>query len=128
MSDSPTSRTLAECRKRGWQACVVERYIPAVKRKYDAFGFGDVLVMDQFPGSLLIQATTTAHMAERVTKIIEERTVAAREWLERGNRIEVWGWSKRGKAGKRKLWTVRRVDVFRGSREPLMTRVIYEAY
>ncbi len=110
MPTSPTQRTLAECRKREWRACVVEKWIPQVRRRVDVFGFGDILALDGNPGSLLIQATSTPHSANRVTKIREDCNAAAREWLQAGNRIEVWGWAKRGARGKRKLWTLR-VDV-----------------
>lgn len=111
MAASPTSRSLEECRKRGWLAHVVEKWIPHTRRRLDAFGFGDVLVMDGRPGSLLIQATSTPNMAARVTKIREECAEAARAWLAAGNRIEVWGWAKRGKAGERKRWTLRTVEI-----------------
>lgn len=108
---TPTTRTLAECRKRGWMAQTVEKFNHHTKRRIDVFGFGDVLVVDDVPGSLLVQATSTPNMGSRVRKICTECGPAARRWLERGNRIEVWGWAKRGKAGKRKLWTLRKVEI-----------------
>ena len=106
---SPTARTVAECRKRGWPATVVERFTGRVRR--DAFGFGDVLVLDGQPGALLIQCTTGAHVANRVTKIRTQCAEAAAVWLAAGNRIEVWGWALQGPAGSRKRWTLRRVLV-----------------
>lgn len=114
MSSSPTSRTLAECRKRGYLACVVEKWIPQTKRRLDVFGFGDVLAVDPATKStLLIQATSTANMSARVKKIMTECEESARTWLSpSSNFIEVWGWAKRGPAGKRKLWTLRRVALF----------------
>lgn len=111
---TPTARTLAECRKRGWPAYVCEKWIQAVKRRIDAFGFGDLLVLDGQPGALLIQATgetASGNVSTRVTKIRTECADAARAWLAAGNRIQVWGWGKRGAAGKRKLWTLREVPV-----------------
>lgn len=107
MATSPTQRTLAECRKLDWPACVVEKWVAQARKRIDAFGFGDLLVLDGEPGALLIQATTTANAPSRVTKIIEECNEAASAWLKAGNRITVWGWAKRGAAGKRKLWTLK---------------------
>jgi hypothetical protein len=88
-------------------AYVAEKWIPGANVRRDAFGFGDVLVLDGKPGSLLIQATVTGSMASRRTKIIGKCSELARAWLQAGNRIEVWGWAKRGAAGKRKLWTLK---------------------
>lgn len=108
---SPTSRTLAECRKRGWRAQVVERWVPMTHRRIDLFGFIDLVVLDGKPGVLGIQATSSSNSASRVTKMRTECADALREWLEAGNRVAVWGWAKQGKAGKRKLWTLREVAV-----------------
>jgi len=110
-SASPTQRTLQECRKREWLCCVVEKWVPHARRRIDVFGFGDLLALDGEQGSLLIQATSTSNMGSRVTKIRKDCNAAARAWLEAGNRIEVWGWAKRGATGKRKLWTLRSVRV-----------------
>lgn len=113
---TPTSRTLEKCRKLGFQAAVVEKWIPQTKRRIDVFGFGDLLVVDDKPGALLIQATgdNAGDVARRVEKIKRESPRRARRWLAAGNRIQVWGWGKRGAAGARKLWTLRIVDVLLG--------------
>jgi hypothetical protein len=108
---SPTQRTLAYCRARGLLACIVEKWIAQVRRRVDAFGFGDLLALDGQPGAVLLQVTSSAHVADRVTKIREECTEAARAWLAAGNRIVVIGWSKRGKRGARKTWQPRFVEV-----------------
>jgi hypothetical protein len=75
------------------------------------FGFGDVIALDGKPGSLLIQACITGDAPKRAKKILEECTEAAIEWLSAGNRIQVWGWAKRGARGKRKLWTLKRYSI-----------------
>ncbi len=117
---SPTARTLAECKRRGWIAGVVERHIPFPKpqgTKIDLFGVIDlVVIVPPFdrdgngwpePGGILaIQATASAaHHAHRRTKILAEPR--AKAWVEAGGRLELWSWSKRGGAGKRKLWSLR---------------------
>jgi len=114
MSTSPTQRTLAECARRGWPAQVVERWVPQARRRIDLWGFGDVIALDDRPGSLLIQCTTTGNAPSRVTKIRTECTALALAWLGAGNRIEVWGWALRGRSGRRKLWTLVTWDLTAG--------------
>lgn len=115
-STSPTARTLAECKKRGWIAGVVERHIPFPKpmgTKIDLFGVIDLVVIvptnDELLGNaaiLGIQATASAaHHAHRRTKILAEPR--AKAWVDAGGRLELWSWSKRGDRGKAKRWTLR---------------------
>lgn len=114
-STSPTARTLAECRRRGWIAGVVERRIPFPKPQgttIDLFGVIDVVAIAAPDDELLghptivgIQATASAaHHAHRRDKILSEPRMIA--WLEAGARLELWSWSKRGR-GKAKRWTLR---------------------
>jgi len=111
VSKSPTERTLDECRKRGWLPCVVERVIPKTFTRKDVWGFGDLLAVDDQPGALLIQACVTGDISKRANKIREYCRHEALCWLKAGNRISVWGWAKRGAAGKRKLWTLKEYPV-----------------
>lgn len=108
---SPTARTLAECKRRGWLACVVERWIPRTNSRVDVFGFADILALDGRPGALLIQTTTTDNAPARVAKIEGPCADKAKAWLSAGNRIAVWGWAKRGDVGRRKLWTLKEYPV-----------------
>jgi hypothetical protein len=110
---SPTSRTLDECKRRGWTAGVVERHIPFPRpqgTKIDLFGVIDLIAIRSAlhggrPGILGIQATSGTNHASRRTKILAEGRV--REWVEAGGQIELWSWSPRGVAGKAKRWAVR---------------------
>lgn len=107
---TPTARTLAECRKRGWTAGVVERWNAHVHILQDLFGCIDIIALTP-DGILAIQATGGdggAHAA-RVKKILAEPR--AKKWVESGGRFEVWSWAKRGDRGARKLWTLRVEDV-----------------
>ncbi len=45
MSNSPTSRSLAECRKRGWTAQVVEHWNPHAHIRQDLFGVIDIVAL-----------------------------------------------------------------------------------
>jgi hypothetical protein len=109
LSKSPTQLTLERCRKLGWIPWIVERTTGRIKR--DLWGFADVLVMDELPGSLAIQCTTTGHAPERVRKIRHDCRALALAWLAAGNRVEVWGWALRGARGKRKTWTLARWEI-----------------
>lgn len=117
---SPTARTLAECRKRGWIAQNVEQFVrfPPPGHRLDLFGVIDIVAIAPAgavaPSSncntIGIQATASAaHHAHRRDKILAEPR--AKAWVEAGNGLELWSWSKRGDRGARKLWTLR-VEVF----------------
>lgn len=115
---SPTSRTLAECRKRGWLAQGVEQVVPHTFIKRDLFGCIDLVALDGHPGVLGIQACSNGSaagkggdMSKRLAKIALECGPAALRWLGAGNRLEVWGWGKKGEAGTRKLWALRVIEV-----------------
>lgn len=105
---SPSARTLAECRKRGWIAQVVERFNSYTNRLVDLFGVIDVVVITP-TGILGIQATSGDNHASRRVKIFDEPR--AKAWLQAGAALQVWSWSKRGSSGKRKLWTLRVEDI-----------------
>ncbi len=106
---SPTQRALAELKRRGWPAGVVEQTIPKMFIKRDLFGVLDIVAIvppTESPGYILgIQVTSGPNHAARIAKIAAEPR--ATKWLEAGGRIEVWSYSKRGARGKRKVWTLR---------------------
>lgn len=109
---SPTQRTLAELRKRGITAQVVERFnrFPPPGKRVDLFGVIDlVAIVPPVPGAggsiAGIQACVGASHAARRDKILAEPR--ARQWVEAGGRLELWSWSLRGAAGKAKRWTLR---------------------
>lgn len=99
---SPTSRTLAWMRDMGWDVAVVERYLHAVHKRVDAFGFIDILAFDD-DIVIAIQATSTPNIQSRIKKILDS-TVAYR-WAQDHHR-EIWvvGWKKYAKPINRKWW------------------------
>lgn len=100
---SPTARTLAEMRKRGYLVQVVEKWIPAVKRRQDLYGFIDVLAIRE--GEIVgVQATSGDNVASRVAKIAEHEHVGAVRRA--GIRILVHGWRKNAQG----RWVLREVD------------------
>ena len=117
-SKLPSARTLGECRKRGWIAGIVERRIPFPRPRgttIDLLGIIDIVALDMAAPTgqrtIGIQATTGngGRHAEHRAKILAEPR--ARQWIEAGNRLELWSWALQGARGKRKTYTLR-VEVF----------------
>lgn len=101
---SPTQRALAECKKRGWTAQVVERWNTWAKKRIDLFGCIDIVAITP-TGILGIQVTSGTNHASRRTKILGEPRV--RDWTYAGGLFELWSYTKRGERGARKLWALR---------------------
>lgn len=100
---SPTQRTLAKLRKDGYQAGVVEKWIPQTKRRLDLFGAIDIVAVGH--GHILgVQCTTASNQSSRIAKMRDEPRLTV--WMENGGRLQCWGWSKKGPRGKRKTWQV----------------------
>lgn len=121
-STSPTARCMAELKRRGWTAGIVEKFVgfPPPGHRVDLFGIIDIVAIvpptstGSFcftPGAIIgIQASPGSTHAAHRDKILAEPK--AREWLSvPGNRLELWSWSKRGDRGKAKRWTLR-VEAF----------------
>lgn len=107
---SPTQRSLEKMRKEGWVCQVTEHYNSFSRRRVDLFGFLDIVCLRGSNGGILgIQTTTGDHLSERIKKT--QALPDHKLWLESGGGIELHGWSKKGKAGKRKLWQVRVVEL-----------------
>lgn len=125
---SPTQRALAECKRRGYVAQVVERFNSFTKRRHDLFGCIDIVAVTPWspvmsagdprwsiqvgtgPGAIIgIQVTSGTNHAARIAKIKAEPRMAA--WAKAGGLIWVWSYAKRGKRGKRKTWQLRESEV-----------------
>lgn len=105
---SPTQRSLAWLRGRGWLAWVVEQWVPFRGKpkegdqeagrkaqvggfRRDVWGFGDILVLDDQRGALMVNACGADVMAH-VTKY--DGNLELSVWLTHGNRFWVVGWRK----------------------------------
>lgn len=97
------------CKKLGWTAQVVEKWIPQARRRVDLFGCIDMIVLDGQQGPIGVQACAGSSHAARMKKALAEPRLQT--WLNSGARFEVWSWAKQGKRGKRKVWTCRREPV-----------------
>jgi hypothetical protein len=114
---TPTARSLALLRERGFLVARVEQRLP-IPGKFvtrDCYGFGDLLIAGPDDGNgfrfiALVQVTSTSNLSAREKKI--RLLPEARKWLVYGGAILLHGWSKKGKRGERKVWTVteRRIE------------------
>lgn len=100
---TPTQRSLAEMRKRGYRCAVVERWNPHAKIRQDLFGTVDVLCIGKGE-TVAVQTTSGSNVASRVTKIAESE--ATPDMRAAGWRILVHGWRK----GSNGRWILREVD------------------
>lgn len=121
MKTSPTKRTLDKLRSEGFQLVeVTERWNAFAKVRKDLFGFIDVLAVrgDEI---LAVQATSGDNVSHRFEKM--RVLPAVTHWLESASRkLVIHGWRKVGKAGKRKLWECREVELQLGETgSPVMT-------
>lgn len=92
---SPTSRTLEECRRRGWVTAVAERWNPYGGVRQDLFGFADVVAFDTDRQKvLLLQCCSRSDLTTRINKIVENCAREASAALACGCEIAVWGWAK----------------------------------
>lgn len=100
---SPTQRTLAAMRDRGYIAQVVEHWNAFAKRRIDLFTVVDVLCVGHGE-TVAVQCTSGSNVSARVKKIAE--CGDTRYMREAGWKILVHGWRKNAK-GK---WELREVD------------------
>ena len=108
---SPTARSLELLREMSYTAQVVEYYNNFSKKRVDLFHCIDIVAAHPELGILGVQATTGSHHATRWKKAI---TCPVYAWLKGGAHLQIWSWSKKGKQGERKVWTVRVQQVLLG--------------
>jgi len=101
---TPTQRTLAELRKRGYTAAVVEKWNPHARIRQDLFGVIDVLAIGDNE-TLAVQATSGSNVAARIKKIADHASTPLIR--KAGWRFVIHGWRKNSKG----RWVLREVDV-----------------
>ena len=108
---TPTQRTLALLKKRGWTAAVVEKWIPIPNSpaggiRRDLFGGIDVIALNPEAGWTRrihgIQCCAASGLAAHRDKLRAEPRMKL--WIEAGGCLEIHAWRKVGARGKRKLW------------------------
>ena len=107
---SPTQRSLKHLRDLGYTAQIVEKYNMFAHVRQDLFGFIDIVAIhpDKM-GVFGIQTTTQKNVSTHLEKI--KNNPIHRLWIETGNKLIVHGWAKRGKAKKRKMWSVKEIEI-----------------
>jgi len=97
---SPTQRALAELKRDGWLAGVVEHWNPHARIRQDLFGIIDVLAVRGIQ-TLALQVTSGSNMAARMKKLTGSK--AANRVIYAGWILEVWAYRKnaRGRYVKR---------------------------
>lgn len=114
MSSSPTQRTLANLRGRGYHCEIVEKWNQWSRQRHDLFNMFDILALAPDGTLVGVQTTTTNHAAERVAKLRANPLLEV--WCKKNGAL-VHGWAKRGARGKRKLWTLMEVDLAKAEDE-----------
>ena len=105
---TPTQRTLALLREKGYLCGIVEKWNPHAKIRQDLFGFIAIVALNPGIGIVGVQTTSGSNMSPRQQKITSSEE--ARDWSEAGGNIWLIGWRKVGARGKRKLWAPRIVE------------------
>ncbi len=89
---TPTKRTRNRLEAEGWKVERADRWIPHSRPPItiDLYGVGDLIAIKSC-WTMLVQATTGSHGANRVTKAKAEPRM--HDWLSTGlRRVQVWAW------------------------------------
>jgi hypothetical protein len=88
---TPNNRSRLLLISQGYEVDVAESFNYFTKRRKDAFGFADLLAIDEeHNGTLYVQVTTSHNMLARLKKIIS--LPISKKILESDNRIHIHGW------------------------------------
>ena len=101
---SPTQRSLKLMRERGFHAEVTEHWNAFARKRFDLWGFCDVLCLGPAGERVVVQTTSDSNVSARIKKIADSPIVGRVRTA--GFQIFVHGWRKvKGR------WQVREVDV-----------------
>ena len=108
---SPTQESLKYLRNDGWTVAIVEKKVPHSFISQDLFGFIDLIAIHPDSETTIgIQVTTTANISARRAKILAHKNYQI--WKASPyRRMIIHGWSKKGKRGERKWWTLTEVEL-----------------
>lgn len=117
---TPTQRTLALLRERGWRHDIVERFNRFVGphgQRHDFCHMFDIIAFAPSVGIVGVQSCGQAY-SDHVTKLLSDVCAPAlREWLLSGGKAELIGWRKKkavlcnGKKGNSYRWYPRVADI-----------------
>ena len=110
-----------ELKAQGYDTWITEKpYNPFTRRREDLYNLFDVVgIRGDCVGVTGIQACS-GDVSGHLHKILEGYVDSNGKqippnphlaiWLRAGNHFFIWGWTLRGKKGKRKLWTLREIE------------------
>lgn len=107
---SPTQRSLALLKKRGYRAAVVEKWNPHARIRQDLFGIIDILAIREGE-TLAVQACAGSGGAAAARQRKIEDSDAIIDIRAAGWGVHVHAWRKRQLKGKRPEWVCREVDL-----------------
>ena len=102
---SPTQRSLAQLRERGYQCHIVEYWNAFSRKRVDLFGIFDILGVGNGE-TIAVQTTSRGNISSRLTKITDSDKIG--ECRKAGWRVEIHGWDKAPTSGR---WRCKTVDV-----------------
>lgn len=110
MCMSPTARTIKLLKEMGYATDIVEHWNPFSKTRHDLFNFADILALSPYK-LIAIQCTSGSNHSARRKKILA--SPLAKMWLQAGNEIALWSWSKQKVKRNSKVyrWTVRAEEI-----------------
>lgn len=112
MSSIPLQRSKKRLEEDGWSVWRVEQWVqwPPPGHRVDMYNLFDLTaVKATVNGVWGIQCCTGSGISAHVKKALGIAYLAV--WKAAGNRFSIWGWSKKGKRGKRKTWQLREVEL-----------------
>lgn len=96
---SPTQRSSALLRERGYTVDIVEHFNAYARVRHDMFGWADLVALHpSCRGVLAVQTTTGANLTARIAKA--SAMASFRLWIALGNSVEFHGWRKVLKGGR----------------------------
>ena len=117
MASKSIQRSLILLREEGYVCGITEKFNSFVRIRqdypYDSNGFADIIAYHPNRNEVLaIQACSDngGDVMAHSRKI--KKSINAYKWvLQDSRRLEIWGFGKRGKRGKRKVWTLRKIPI-----------------
>ena len=104
---SPTQRTIALLKKRGYTTAITEHWNAFAGIRQDLFGIIDVIgIHPEKFGVLGVQTTSKANAMARLKKAQKNKHLLV--WYKSGNNFEIHGWGKDKKTGK---WSTEIIEV-----------------
>ncbi len=116
---SPTQRSLALLRERGYTVAISEHWNAHAGIRQDLFGIMDLIAIhpEKF-GVLGVQTTSKANATARLKKAQKNKSLFI--WYKAGNNFEIHGWGKDKKTGK---WSTEIIEVVNKKYLPKTPRV-----